>query len=179
MKRFLIFIIVLSFSFPLFAVKNSYISAGIDLGYFEPLKDKIVFNQVEFKIKLDDDFDLIIPMNYVIPTNKSNECMAIGGGLCINYKPFNKNLFITLSLIEVEYLFGYDSPTDPLKYYNHFSLGYSFHLTKNLSIEPSFSIINPYGIYDMSALKDCLGGFPDYRISIFLSYKFFNFEIKS
>lgn len=175
MKKKILLFIMIFVLFDLSASDYSKFYMGLDLAYLDPFYSNIFYNQIDTQFHIASDLDISIPINLIIPKDKAYDCFAFGGSINLNYRPFKKSLFLSFSMIEVEYFFNSDAPQERLQYLNHIALGYSFFLNENFIIEPSFIFFNPSGVYDLSIFKDSLGGFSPIRFSLIVNYKIFEF----
>ncbi len=178
MKRVVFLCIIYLVPINLFAVTNkSSLDLSLDLAYIDPFIDDILYNEVTFNLKVEDDFSLRIPLNFVIPLDKETDVKGVGGSIDILYRPLFNGIFVSFSLVKIEYLFGIDAPLDNLQYLSRLSFGYTYGINENLYIEPSVSFFNLNGIYEESLdiLKDSFNSFPSLRASLCIGYKIINF----
>jgi hypothetical protein len=93
------------------------------------------------------------------------------------YRPIFNGIFVSFSLVKIEYLTGYDAPLENIQYLNKLSFGYTYKINENWFVEPSVSFFNLNGMYEDSILilKDSFGDFPSVRASLLIGYKIFNF----
>ncbi len=178
MKRIVfLFIFSISIISNLYSIDDvSSIDLAIDLSYIDPVINNVIYNEITPSINIYDDLSLRIPVNFIIPIDKNLDVYGIGSSIDVLYRPFFNNIFISFSLIKVEYLFGLDSPYENIQYLNKLTFGYSYHYNEKIFIEPAMSFFNLNGIYDdsISTLKDSFKGFPTTRFSLLVGYRILN-----
>ena len=158
-------------------IDPSSIDVAVDLLYIDPFIDNIIYNEITFSLNISDDLSLRIPVNIVAPLSKNISLVGIGGSIDALYRPFFNGIFISFSLVKIQYLTGYDAPFEKMQYLNKLSFGYTFQISKKIFIEPSVAFFNINGIYEDSilALKDSFNDFPAVRASLLVGYKILNF----
>lgn len=156
--------------------ESSSIDIAIDVSYLDPLINNIIYNEITPSIKISSDLSIRLPINFIIPREKNLDLIGIGTSIDVLYRPFFNNLFISFSMIKVEWLLGLDAPFENINYLNKLSFGYTFYIKDKLFIEPSISFFNLNGIYEESItiLKNNLVGFPTTRFSLLVGYQLFN-----
>ncbi len=174
MKRivFLCFLVLLSIGG--FASENkSSLDVAIDMCYIDPFKDNVVYNELTLGLNIDEDLSLRIPINLVIPTTSNIDLVGLGGSIDVLYRPLFNGIFISFSLVKIQYLFGYDAPLDNIQYLNKVSFGYTFNVFDSWFIEPSILFFNLNGMYEDSLLllRESFNGFPSVRGSLLVGYK--------
>lgn len=182
MKRIVfLFIISSTLIFNLYAIEDiSSIDLAIDVSYLDPFIDDVIYNEITPSLNIYDDLSLRIPINFIIPTTKNLDLYGIGTSIDVLYRPFFNNIFISFSLIKIEYLFGLDSPFENIQYLNKLSFGYSYQFNKKIFIEPAITFFNLNGIYQdsISTLKNSFNDFPTTRFSLLVGYRIINFNTR-
>jgi hypothetical protein len=178
MKRVVFLCIIFSLSINLFANSDkSSLDLSLDLAYIDPFIDDVLYNEMTLNLNIEEDFSLRIPINLVIPLDGNIDVKGVGGSIDVLYRPLFNGIFISFSLVKIEYLFGIDSPLENLQYLSKLSFGYTYAIDETLYIEPAVSFFNLNGIYEESLdiLKDSFGSFPSLRASLCIGYKVIDF----
>jgi len=174
---FLFFLVIVSSN--LFANEEpSTLDVALDLAYFDPFIDDIIYNEITFSLNVTSDFSLRIPLNVIFPLDNSIDIVGIGGSIDFLYRPLFNGIFVSFSLVKIEYLSGYDAPFENVEYLDKLSFGYTFKISNNFFIEPAISFFNLNGIYEDSiiSLKDSFKDFPSIRASLLVGYKIVVFK---
>lgn len=174
---FLFFMVIVSTS--MFASEEaSTLDVAVDLAYFDPLIDDIIYNEITLSLNVTSDFSLRLPINIILPIDKSIDIVGLGGSIDFLYRPLFNGIYISFSLVKIEYLSGYDAPFENIEYLDKLSFGYTYNISKNLFIEPAISFFNLNGIYEDSiiSLKDSFSDFPSIRASFLVGYKIMVFK---
>ncbi|MCY1151121.1 MAG: hypothetical protein PQJ49_01690 [Sphaerochaetaceae bacterium] len=178
MKRVVFLCLIILIHFNLFASDDkSSLDLSLDLAYIDPFIDDILYNELTLNLDIEEDFSLRIPVNFVIPLDGNTDVKGIGGSIDVLYRPLFNGVFVSFSLVKIEYLFGVDAPLENLQYLSKLSFGFTYDIAESLYIEPSVSFFNLNGIYEESLdiLKDSFNSFPSLRASLCIGYKIIDF----
>ena len=178
MKKIAFLFLLIIISTNLFASEEpSSLDVALDVSYIDPFIDHIVYNELTLNLNVDSDLSLRVPINIIFPLSKESDLIAIGGSIDVLYRPIFNGIFISFSLVKIEYLTGYDAPLENIQYLNKLTFGYTYQLNDRWFIEPAVSFFNLNGMYEDSILilKDSFKDFPSVRASILIGYKLFNF----
>lgn len=178
MKKIALLFLLIIISTNLFADDEpSSLDVALDVAYLDPFIDHIVYNELTLNLNVDSDISLRIPINIIFPLSNTSDLIGIGGSIDVLYRPIFNGIFVSFSLVKIEYLTGYDAPLENIQYLNKLSFGYTYKINENWFVEPSVSFFNLNGMYEDSILilKDSFGDFPSVRASLLIGYKIFNF----
>lgn len=178
MKKIALLFLLIIISTNLFADdESSSLDVALDVAYLDPFIDHIVYNELTLNLNVDSDISLRIPINIIFPLSNTSDLIGIGGSIDVLYRPIFNGIFVSFSLVKIEYLTGYDAPLENIQYLNKLSFGYTYKINENWFVEPSVSFFNLNGMYEDSILilKDSFGDFPSVRASLLIGYKIFNF----
>jgi len=156
----------------------STLDVSLDLAYFDPFFDDIIYNEITFSLNVTPDFSLRIPLNVIFPLDNSIDIVGFGGSIDFLYRPLFNGIYVSFSLVKIEYLSGYDAPFENVEYLDKLSFGYTIKISNNFFIEPAISFFNLNGIYEDSiiSLKDSFNDFPSIRASLLIGYKIVVFK---
>ncbi|WP_320123057.1 hypothetical protein [uncultured Sphaerochaeta sp.] len=174
MRTLMIIITMLIICSPLFGVGTSFF-CSVDGAVIDALWKETVHARVELGLSLDDQFSFRIPLSLAAERE-------IGGprlletGLFLDYYPLDCGLHLTVSLIQVGFLFNdwYDDEEDSLRFLNEMAFGWTITPYNGLRIEPRVTIRDPNGVFS-SAYKTLslrFSCYPMIRFSLLVGWSF-------
>lgn len=170
-----IYCIILIFSFVLTAVaatETVSIGIGLDTAAISVIWDSTVQARIMLDLRLYPVFGIRIPFTLVSEKNKSSEVL-IDSGIFLDYLPWEKGPFISVSLIQAAALTGKQVPENSWFFLNEVELGWEYRFLKDSwYIRPSLVIRDPAGVYetDYETIREYLPGYRKFRCSLVVGW---------
>jgi len=173
-RRMMILIPLLIIVSPLFGAGPS-LYWSVDGALIDALWKETVHARVELGLSLDEQFSLRLPLSLTAEREVGGPRL-LETGLFLDYYPLDCGLHLTVSLIQVGFLFNdwYDDEEDSLRFLNEMAFGWTITPYKGLRIEPRVIIRDPNGVFS-SAYKTLslrFSRYPMIRFSLLLGWSF-------
>jgi hypothetical protein len=147
MKRVLLTIALALTLTTVWAEGGSTLSLGLDLRGLDALFLPTLQTEAELRLNINAEFSLRIPVSLTSDL-LYNEVELWEFGLFLDYHPFRNALYLSVSLIQMGILSGFDKPETNILYLNEIAFGYTWHITKSLYLEPRIVITDPSGVFE-------------------------------
>ncbi|MCH3918582.1 MAG: hypothetical protein LKE40_14205 [Spirochaetia bacterium] len=156
--------------------RMAHFSIAADVAYTDPFISKLVYNHVCATVNLDKNFSLRVPLVYAISLD-DRDVSLLSSGVQLDYYPFQLPLFISLSMVDVAYLFGIDAPLERLQYLDEVAIGYHWDISDGFFVEPAVVLFDPSGVYAdaYEAVTESFGDFPKIRFELHIGFNLFDF----
>ncbi|MGH0052830.1 MAG: hypothetical protein ACQ5SW_05530 [Sphaerochaetaceae bacterium] len=166
-------IMVLFFSAPLFAGPSLFCT--VDGSTVDALWEETLLARVEVGISLDEQFSLRLPLGFTVEL-ESGGVRLLETGLFLDYYPLQCGLHLSLSLMQVGFLFNdwYGEGEDALTFLNELAFGWTFTPWKGLRLEPTLILRDPNGVFEdaYKTLSLRFSHFPMTRFSLLVGWTF-------
>ena len=174
MRKMIILIPLLIISSPLFGAGPT-MYCSVDGALIDALWEETVLARVELGLTLDEQFALRIPIGLAAERERGGPRL-LESGLFLDYYPLDCGLHLTVSLIQVGFLFNdwYDDEEESLRFLNEMAIGWTITPYRGLRVEPRVIIRDPNGVFS-SAYKTLSLRFTRYpmiRFSLLLGWSF-------
>ncbi len=115
---------------PLFGGAGHTLFCSVDSSLIDALWEETVLARVEVGLSLDDQFALRLPIGLAAERERGGPILLESGLFLDYYPPFDYGLHLTVSLIQVGFLFNdwYDDEEDSLTFLNEIAFGWTFTL---------------------------------------------------
>ncbi|MDN5332827.1 hypothetical protein DYP60_01660 [Sphaerochaeta halotolerans] len=174
MRTLMILIPVLIICGPIFGAGHSLFCA-VDSTLIDALWEETVLARVEVGLSLDEQFALRLPISLAAEREIGGPRL-LESGLFLDYYPLDCGLHLTVSLIQVGFLFNdwYDDKEDPLTFLNEMAFGWTITPYKGLRVEPRVILRDPNGVFSSAynTLSLRFSRFPMIRFSLLVGWTF-------
>ncbi len=174
MRNATFIICILVACLPLHAESHS-LCAMTDICVMDGVWEDTLQSQTVVRVSLDEQFFLSLPLSITCEKGRGNPRL-LETGLMLDYYPLSCGLHLSLSLVEVGFLFNdwYGDEEDAKKFLNELAVGWSITPWRGLCVEPRITFRDPNGMFQdaYNALSLRFSRFPMTRFSLLVGWSF-------
>ncbi|MBZ4673363.1 MAG: hypothetical protein JG773_332 [Spirochaeta sp.] len=174
MRTLMILIPLLIICSPLFGAGPT-LYYSVDSTLIDALWTETILARADVGLSLDEQFALRLPLSLAAEREVGGPRL-LETGLFLDYYPLECGLHLSVSLIQVGFLFNdwYDDEEESLRFLNEMAFGWTINPYKGLRIEPRVIIRDPNGVFS-SAYKTLslrFSRYPMIRFSLLFGWSF-------
>lgn len=126
---------------------------------------------LQVAVLLEKDFQIRVPLTV---TYKKN-LVCFEGALKVAYYPFSKGLFLSLSMLDMAYLYNMGERSARQYTLNEIEAGWTFFIGKRFFIEPSVCFRDPSGTFadEYEELRGYFNSYSKIKIRLLCGYRLF------
>lgn len=176
MRKIVLLVICILVVSPLCSQSKSSLAIAVDAGVIDALFMQSLHAEVELKLSITDEFALRLPISLTrdLIYDDINLWQA---GLFLDYFPFQKGFYLSISLMQGGFFSGYDKPDIQAVSLNEVACGYVWHPCKALYLDTRLVARDPSGVFEEEyALINLL--FPDrtrWSLMVLFGWEFLTF----
>lgn len=126
---------------------------------------------ISASLMLDGDFQIRVPLTV---TYKANS-VCFEGALKVSYYPFSKGLFLSISMLDMAYVYNMRDKSAKQYTLNEIEAGWTFFIGKRFFIEPSVCVRDPSGTFvdEYEELRGMFKSYSKIKIRLLCGYRLF------
>ncbi|MFA6890623.1 MAG: hypothetical protein WCQ66_00910 [Sphaerochaetaceae bacterium] len=128
--------------------------------------------RMEAGVRMADGFGLRIPFSCIRRLG-SYDVTFLGGGVHLEYRPFENGLFVSFGVFEGGWFLGADRPQESGCLLNEMAFGYTWRFPSHWFVEPTIRIRDPSGVFatEQNRMEEAFGSYPMVRLSVLVGWE--------